>query len=73
MEKRKGKFSIVHDDRLCKRCGICVAFCPRECLSLDEMGRIVIINDKRCTGCRLCEIRCPEMAIEVIEKGKVDK
>lgn len=70
MGGQKREFEIHHDDRLCKRCGICVAFCPRECLGQDDMGSIIIIDDTKCTGCRLCEIRCPDMAIEVAEKAK---
>ena len=70
MAKQKREFEIRHHDRVCKGCGICVAFCPEECLALDEMGRVTVIDEKRCIGCRLCMIRCPDMAIEVLEKAK---
>jgi 2-oxoglutarate ferredoxin oxidoreductase subunit delta len=51
----------------CKSCGICAAFCPRQCLGLDENGGPVIKDAKRCTGCRWCELHCPDFAICVKE------
>ena len=54
----------------CKSCGICAAFCPRQCLSLDAEGAPVVDNAKRCTGCRWCEIHCPDFAICVREVEK---
>ena len=51
----------------CKACGICAAFCPRHCLSLDAEGRPVIDQSERCTGCGWCELHCPDFAISVRE------
>jgi 2-oxoglutarate ferredoxin oxidoreductase subunit delta len=51
----------------CKSCGICAAFCPRQCLSLDAEGAPVVDNAARCTGCRWCELHCPDFAICVRE------
>ncbi len=51
----------------CKSCGICAAFCPRQCLGLDENGAPVIKDAKRCNGCRWCELHCPDFAICVRE------
>jgi 2-oxoglutarate ferredoxin oxidoreductase subunit delta len=51
----------------CKACGICAAFCPRECLSLDEEGNPVVTRSERCTGCGWCELHCPDFAISVRE------
>lgn len=51
----------------CKACGICAAFCPRECLSLDEEGNPVVTASERCTGCGWCELHCPDFAISVRE------
>jgi 2-oxoglutarate ferredoxin oxidoreductase subunit delta len=51
----------------CKSCGICAAFCPRQCLSLDAEGAPVVVDAKRCTGCRWCELHCPDFAICVRE------
>jgi len=51
----------------CKSCGICAAFCPRQCLSLDADGNPVVDQSERCTGCRWCELHCPDFAICVRE------
>ncbi len=51
----------------CKGCGICAAFCPRQCLSLDAEGNPVVEKTERCTGCRWCELHCPDFAICVKE------
>jgi 2-oxoglutarate ferredoxin oxidoreductase subunit delta len=54
----------------CKSCGICAAFCPRQCLSLDAEGAPVVDKAERCTGCRWCELHCPDFAICVREVTK---
>ena len=51
----------------CKSCGICAAFCPRECIELDDDG-IPRVDSKRCTGCGWCELHCPDFAISVHHK-----
>ncbi len=75
-----GKNRKQHDIEIyeawCKACGICVAFCPRECLSLDEEGMTAATKPERCTGCGWCEIHCPDFAISIRErkdKGSSDK
>jgi 2-oxoglutarate ferredoxin oxidoreductase subunit delta len=49
----------------CKGCGICVAFCPKHVLELDEHDKVVVKRLEDCNACGLCELRCPDMAIEV--------
>jgi 2-oxoglutarate ferredoxin oxidoreductase subunit delta len=58
----------------CKSCGICAAFCPRQCLSLDVAGAPQVESSQRCTGCRWCELHCPDFAICVREvvAGRTD-
>ena len=51
----------------CKACGICAAFCPKECIEQDAEGRPVIAAAWKCTGCRWCELHCPDFAICVRE------
>ena len=49
----------------CKGCGICVAFCPKTVLELDDQDKAVAARVGECIACRLCELRCPDLAIEV--------
>jgi len=51
----------------CKGCGICAAFCPRNCIRLNEAGEPVVDRADRCTGCGWCELHCPDFAIRVKE------
>jgi len=61
--KRKYRIEIYKD--WCKRCGICIEFCPTRVLEPDESGHPRVKNPDACIGCRQCEIRCPDFAIEV--------
>ncbi len=49
----------------CKRCGNCIAFCPRGALDRDPWGYPVLARPDRCTMCHLCEMLCPDFAISV--------
>jgi 2-oxoglutarate ferredoxin oxidoreductase subunit delta len=49
----------------CKGCAICVAFCPKSVLELDEKDKAVAKRLEDCIACRLCELRCPDLAIAV--------
>jgi 2-oxoglutarate ferredoxin oxidoreductase subunit delta len=53
----------------CKRCGICVAFCPTKALDQDPGGYPLLARPDRCTSCRMCEMLCPDLAISVGEKA----
>ena len=52
----------------CKSCSICVAFCPPEALTADEVGTPRLTHPEKCTGCGLCEMMCPDFAIEVFKQ-----
>jgi len=54
----------------CKACGICVAFCPKGVLAIDEEGYPFVNDLDACTGCGWCEIRCPDFAITVESRRK---
>jgi 2-oxoglutarate ferredoxin oxidoreductase subunit delta len=55
----------VINQEWCKGCGICVHFCTRDVLQLDEMDTVFVARADDCIGCKLCELRCPDLAIEV--------
>ncbi|HOI96593.1 MAG TPA: 4Fe-4S binding protein [Syntrophobacter fumaroxidans] len=63
--KGKRAFHIDIFKGWCKACGICAAFCPRECIRLDEDGSPLVAQPERCTGCGWCELHCPDFAISV--------
>lgn len=52
----------------CKGCGICVAFCPKQVLEVDELGKVQVVNKEACIVCGQCELRCPDYAI-FVDKG----
>ena len=52
----------------CKGCGICVAFCPKSVLAVDELGKVKVVNANDCIACGQCELRCPDYAIFVDKK-----
>ena len=54
----------------CKRCGICIEFCPRKVYERGEDGYPVIAHPEQCTKCYFCEYRCPDFAITVLQARK---
>ena len=54
----------------CKKCGICVHFCPTGVFASGSGGMPVVVNLEACTVCRLCELRCPDFAIRVEAAGE---
>jgi len=64
--------TVKIDEERCKGCGLCVAFCPKHALALDE-GCInssgyhpaALLLDEDCTGCAVCALMCPDVAITV--------
>ncbi len=62
---------IVIDAKKCKACGLCLAFCRRECIHFSaEINRqgfhpAEFTDSGQCTGCANCALMCPEVAIKV--------
>ena len=53
----------------CKRCGICIAFCPQKALEWGKDG-VPAVNAEKCVKCSMCEYRCPEAAITILQTRK---
>jgi 2-oxoglutarate ferredoxin oxidoreductase subunit delta len=65
--KRSAAISAIEiRQEWCKRCGICVAFCPKSVFTTDPDGTIVVSNLPACINCELCERICPDLAITLI-------
>ncbi len=65
MPEKKVK-SLEVDSDWCKGCGICVAFCPKNVLELEN-DKVVIKRRDDCIQCGQCELRCPDYAIYLEE------
>jgi len=57
---------IIIDRKLCKKCGICAAFCPKKVYSFNELDGSRVEKEEECIACEKCVIMCPEMAIEIL-------
>lgn len=63
---------IKIDKEVCKGCELCIHFCPKKLIDLDEgynskgysFSRFKDDNNE-CIGCALCAKFCPDTAIEV--------
>ena len=52
----------------CKKCGICIAFCPKNVLDPGPDGGPVPARPEDCIRCHMCELRCPDFAISVADE-----
>lgn len=65
-----GKYLIEIIMEWCKGCGICIEFCPKKVLEINQQGKVYVKNIEDCSGCRMCEYRCPDYAITVGGDGQ---
>jgi len=49
----------------CKRCGICIAFCPKTVFDTAPGGGPVAARPGECIRCHMCELRCPDFAVSI--------
>jgi 2-oxoglutarate ferredoxin oxidoreductase subunit delta len=68
MAKKKEKKEVQITREWCKGCGICVTFCPKKALALDNEGKACWVHPDKCINCGFCELRCPDVAIELVER-----
>lgn len=64
--KSEGDYSkcpvyIYHD--WCKKCGICVTFCPTGALGREMDGSPYVKDPEKCVHCETCDRLCPDFAI----------
>jgi len=76
---RKEDIEIPDDERLKKGpvvliecvenipCDPCVATCPKDAISMEEITDVPNIDFEDCIGCALCVTECPGLAIFVID------
>ncbi len=67
MAKETLKEIVINRD-WCKGCEICVYFCPKKVLDLDDNDKAIARRPEDCICCKLCEYRCPDLAIEILTK-----
>ncbi|CEI73030.1 MULTISPECIES: 4Fe-4S dicluster domain-containing protein [Romboutsia] len=60
---------LVLNEKWCKSCGICVEFCPKDVLKLEN-SKVQIQKEKDCIFCGLCELRCPDYAIYIAQTSE---
>jgi 2-oxoglutarate ferredoxin oxidoreductase subunit delta len=63
--------AVYIDKDLCKSCGLCIYYCPKDVFEItDEVNSkgynvAKATHPQNCIECRLCEIGCPDLAIRV--------
>ena len=72
MAKPKLKKLHINQD-WCKGCGICVSFCPKQVIALNDQDKATVVDADNCTVCRLCEMRCPDLAIAVETESRAEE
>jgi 2-oxoglutarate ferredoxin oxidoreductase subunit delta len=70
MTLKKISNKISWSEKFCKKCNICINFCPVKTLELKQ-GKM--IEHGKCILCGMCERYCPDMAIKVIGKKQSAK
>lgn len=68
-KKKKGVPEIHIREDWCKKCGICIEFCPAKVFTSREDGFPIITRADACTWCEMCELRCPDLAIKLKPKS----
>jgi 2-oxoglutarate ferredoxin oxidoreductase subunit delta len=64
MPVKTSKYIISVQEQWCKGCEICVAFCPKQVLTMEK-GKAKVSHPEDCTGCLMCELYCPDFAIKI--------
>ena len=62
--------TITINTKWCKKCGLCISYCPKKVYDADFLGAPIIARIEDCIACNLCEVRCPDFAISVVKEPK---
>ena len=66
---------IVCDYNICTGCGLCVAECPKQCISLTKRGHLdhfyPQIDTHICIDCGLCKKKCPAIRNVILKKAQI--
>ncbi|OFX16734.1 MAG: tungsten formylmethanofuran dehydrogenase [Armatimonadetes bacterium RBG_16_58_9] len=63
--------AIKIDRERCKGCELCVHFCPKGCITMEDSFNSkgyrpsCFVKRDECSGCAVCAGICPDVAIEV--------
>ncbi|MEG2172733.1 MAG: 4Fe-4S binding protein [Desulfovibrionaceae bacterium] len=57
--------ALTFTTQWCKKCGICVAFCPKKALSLTGLEGKIVHDAALCIACGMCARYCPDLVITV--------
>lgn len=67
---------VTIDRELCKGCGLCIHYCPKNLFCIDTEGMntkgthpAAIRDDSGCILCQSCVRMCPDMAITLEKIG----
>ncbi len=60
-EDKELKLKFIYE--WCKRCGICIEFCPVKAIDEKPDGSPYLDDPGKCVLCGTCWLMCPDMAI----------
>ena len=49
----------------CKKCRICIVYCPTGVFTSDQFNSPIISFPEKCINCGLCVLRCPDFAVKL--------
>ncbi len=69
-ENKKNRDPVHLFSSWCKKCGICIAICPKKVLERGPEGYPYAVHPEDCILCGMCDIHCPDYAITLRKKDK---
>ena len=70
----KKRFKLIFNRDKCKGCELCVSFCPRKILAIDDKEvnakgyhPATVTDMSQCIGCASCAMMCPDCCISIYE------